>query len=187
MKKPTVTPSAPFDQIPRPNHRRKMGARTTRGSAFAIRMYGSSSAARTGTPARANPTITPRTPPITNDSIASVNVVERWTQIVPVPAHCAMRRTISLGRLKKNGSSHLAAAPHSHAPSTTAASVSWQRMSRRRLSPIPFIALQHFLPQVVPDVPVHLVEPGFGFDVDEIPRPRQVDGVPTHQPGARSC
>ena len=38
MKKTTVTPRATFDQIPSPNHKRKIGASTTLGSEFAIRM-----------------------------------------------------------------------------------------------------------------------------------------------------
>jgi hypothetical protein len=36
MKKTSVTPSATFDQMPRPSHSAKMGASTTRGSALAI-------------------------------------------------------------------------------------------------------------------------------------------------------
>jgi hypothetical protein len=36
MKNTSVTPSATFDQMPSPNHRVKIGASTTRGSAFAI-------------------------------------------------------------------------------------------------------------------------------------------------------
>jgi hypothetical protein len=40
MKKTTVTPRATFDQIPNPNQSKKIGASTTRGSAFRIFMKG---------------------------------------------------------------------------------------------------------------------------------------------------
>jgi hypothetical protein len=36
MKKTSVTPSATFDQMPRPSHSAKIGASTTRGSALII-------------------------------------------------------------------------------------------------------------------------------------------------------
>ena len=117
MKKTTVTPRATLDQMPSPNHRRNIGASTTRGSAFATRMYGSSSVARSGTPASVNPMATPREPPIANARIASVNVVPTCAHSTPVPIHSAMRRTMSLGRLKKNESSTPDAAAHSHASS----------------------------------------------------------------------
>ena len=58
-KKTSVTASATFDQIPRPNQSRKSGASTTRGTAFNIVMYGSSTRAANGDRASAKPVVTP--------------------------------------------------------------------------------------------------------------------------------
>src|SRR4030095_7295246 len=44
MKKTRVTPRATFEVMPSPNHTAKIGARITRGIAFAALIYGSASA-----------------------------------------------------------------------------------------------------------------------------------------------
>ena len=54
-KKTSVTASATFDQMPSPNQSRNSGASTTRGTAFSIVMYGSSTRAANGDRPSANP------------------------------------------------------------------------------------------------------------------------------------
>ena len=94
---------------------------------------------------------------------------------------------MALGRLKKNGSSSVDAAPTSQPTSIADASASCQTMSAERRLQIPFITLQHLFPQVVPNVAVDLMEARFGFDVDEISRSRESMGYrPTSlAPGGR--
>ena len=77
MKKTSVTPSATFDQMPRPNHTMKMGASTTRGIAFIAVMYGSKSAEAVGESPSHNPITRPITDPITNASTVSSSVIHR--------------------------------------------------------------------------------------------------------------
>src|SRR5271154_1761528 len=105
MKKTTVTPSATFDQIPSPNQSRKIGANTTRGSAFRIFMKGSASAPNRGDRASAKPHRIPAPAPKAKASAASSSATRRCGQIDPVRSHVMMRAAISLGRLKKNLSS----------------------------------------------------------------------------------
>jgi hypothetical protein len=64
MKKTSVTPSATFDRMPRPNHTAKIGARITRGIAFIALMYGSASAEAVGDSASHSPIASPSTLPI---------------------------------------------------------------------------------------------------------------------------
>src|SRR6267154_505312 len=103
MKNTSVTPSATFDQMPRPNHSVKIGASTTRGSALIIFTYGSNTAATRGCWANQKPIKTPATEPMTKASIASINVIHRCFQIVPSANHLTTRAATSTGFEKKNG------------------------------------------------------------------------------------
>jgi hypothetical protein len=46
------------------------------------------------------------------------------------------------------------------------------------------MALQHLLPEIVPDGSVDLVKPGLGSDVDEASGSGKVDRVTAHHPAA---
>src|SRR5262245_15705173 len=107
MKNTSVTPSATFDQIPRPSQSAKIGARTTRGSALIILTYGSKTAATRGWRANQKPTSTPPTDPMTNASTDSTRVIQRCLQIVPSANHLTTRAATSRGVEKKNGGSSL--------------------------------------------------------------------------------
>src|SRR6266508_563321 len=185
-KNTTVTPSATLDQMPRPNHRRNIGASTTRGSAFAILMNGSKSAASSGRRASTKPQTTPRHTPIANDNAASVNVVSKCAQMDPVATQVQTRAATSLGRLKKNRSSAPDAAPYSHASSSAIARAICPARMRPRALRAAFIAAQHFLPEIAPDVAEQVVEERIGLRVHQLSRPREIDGVAAEQPAARS-
>src|SRR4029453_4992595 len=103
MKKTRVTPSATFDQMPRPSQSAKIGASTTRGSAFIIFTYGSNTAAVLGGRANQKPTNTPPIDPMTNASTDSINVTQRCFQITPVANQVTICFATSTGLEKKNG------------------------------------------------------------------------------------
>ena len=73
-KKTSVTPSATLDQIPRPNHRAKIGAKMRRGIELNAFMNGSVTSARNGFSASQRPTPSPSAVPITNASSVSRSV-----------------------------------------------------------------------------------------------------------------
>ena len=133
-KKTSVTASATFDQIPSPNQSRKSGASTTRGTAFNIVMYGSSTLAANGDRASAKPVVTPAAAPMTSPSSDSSSVTRRCGQSEPDATHAATRPAISLGRLKKNGSITPVAAPACHAPTTATPSATRQNATDTRLA-----------------------------------------------------
>src|SRR5262249_48754024 len=103
MKKTSVTPSATFDQMPSPSQSAKIGASTTRGSAFAIFTYGSNTAAVRGCRANQKPINTPATEPMTKASTDYWRVIKRGRQIVPSTNHLTLRAATSVGVVKKNG------------------------------------------------------------------------------------
>src|SRR5215813_11750300 len=103
MKKTRVTPSATFDQMPRPSQSAKIGASTTRGSAFIAFTYGSNTAAVRGCRANQNPTSTPPIEPITNARIDSISVTQRCFQITPLANQAKICFATSTGLEKKNG------------------------------------------------------------------------------------
>src|SRR3974390_3313751 len=105
MKNTSVTPSATFDQMPRPNQSVKIGATTTRGNALLALTYGSDAAGRRGGCANQKPISTPAIEPSRNASIDSRSVIHRCFQIVPSLNHLTMRANTSDGVEKKNGSS----------------------------------------------------------------------------------
>src|SRR5262245_57186210 len=103
-KNTSVTASATFDQIPRPNHSRKSGASTTRGTAFSILMYGSKTRATSGDRANPKPNEIPSAPPTMSPRSDSSSVVARCAHRMPDETHVDSRLKISEGRLTKNGS-----------------------------------------------------------------------------------
>src|SRR5437016_964868 len=105
MKNTSVTPSATFDQIPRPSQSVKMGANTTRGSALIIFTYGSNTAAVRGWRANQKPTSTPPIDPNTKARTDSISVTQRCFQITPVANQAAICFATSTGLEKKNGGS----------------------------------------------------------------------------------
>src|SRR5665811_1495712 len=107
MKNTSVTPSATFDQIPRPSQSVKIGASTTRGSALTIFTYGSNTAAVRGWRANQKPTSTPPTDPSTNASSASISVTHRCFQITPEINQSTTWLATSSGLEKKNGGSRI--------------------------------------------------------------------------------
>ena len=78
MKNTSVTASATLDQIPRPNHSAKMGARMTRGMALAAFRYGSSTAEAKGASASHRPTPMPASVPMPKASSVSISVTHMW-------------------------------------------------------------------------------------------------------------
>src|SRR5450755_3383115 len=107
MKNTSVTPSATFDQIPRPSQSVKIGASTTRGRALDIFTYGSNTAAVRGWRANQKPTSTPPIDPIVKARIASISVTQRCFQITPVTNHLTICCATSTGLEKKNGGSRI--------------------------------------------------------------------------------
>src|SRR5215471_3566497 len=105
MKNTNVTPSATFDQIPRPSQSAKIGASTTRGNALIILTQGSNTAATRGCCANQKPIRIPATEPMTKASTDSTSVIHRCFQIVPSTNHLTMRAATSDGVEKKNGGS----------------------------------------------------------------------------------
>src|SRR5262245_1756511 len=105
MKKTRVTPSATFDQMPRPSQSAKIGASTTRGTAFIIFTYGSNTAAAGSWRANQTPTSTPPIEPITNARMDSINVTQRCFQITPLANQETICFATSTGLEKKNGGS----------------------------------------------------------------------------------
>ena len=77
MKNTSVIPSATFDAMPRPNHTAKIGARMTRGIAFAALMYGSSSVDAAGARPSHSPTQSPSSVPAPKASAVSTSVIAR--------------------------------------------------------------------------------------------------------------
>ena len=77
MKNTSVTPSATFDNTPRPNHTAKIGARITRGIALSAVMYGSAMADAVGVSASHKPIPRPRMLPAANARTVSHNVIAR--------------------------------------------------------------------------------------------------------------
>src|SRR3954470_9430697 len=137
MKNTSVTPSATFDQMPRPSHSAKIGASTTRGSALAILTYGSNTAATRGWRANQKPTSTPPTEPITKARIDSHSVIARCFQITPVENHLTIWLKTSTGLEKKNGGSSIfpntgTEAKNCHSDSATTATINCQKSSVRR-------------------------------------------------------
>src|SRR5438067_3154482 len=112
-----------------------------------------------GIRASRNPHKTPKKTPITKESSASVKVTARCPQIEPLEIHCQTRISTSLGRLKKNLSSRLDAAPHSHAATSASPSaICHITIGVDRLLGAALIAFQHLLAQIAPDRPVQLIE-----------------------------
>src|SRR5262249_35254445 len=103
MKNTSVTPSATFDQIPRPSQSAKIGASTTRGSPLTPLPTGSTTAATSGCCANQKPTRIPATEPMTKASTDSTSVIHRCFQIVPSTNHFTMRAATSYGVEKKKG------------------------------------------------------------------------------------
>src|SRR5262249_38277004 len=103
MKNTSVTPSATFDQIPRPSQSAKIGASTTRGSPLTPLPTGSTTAATRGCCANQKPIRIPATEPMTKASTDSTSVIQRCFQIVPSTNHLTMRAATSAGVEKKNG------------------------------------------------------------------------------------
>ena len=66
-----------LDVNPRPNHRMKSGASTTRGIAFRATMSGSKIRASFSQRAKRKPTVTPRTVPSRNPMMVSCIVTHR--------------------------------------------------------------------------------------------------------------
>src|SRR4051812_26438105 len=104
-KNTSVTASATFDQMPRPNHNRNRGARTTRGTAFSILIYGSKMPARIGDRPSEKPAEMPRAAPTSRPSSDSSNVTVKCRHNEPLTTHCAIRNAMSEGRLTKKASS----------------------------------------------------------------------------------
>src|SRR4051812_29616808 len=104
-----------------------------------------------------------------NERSVSAMVVPRWAQIAPSANSFQMRAAMSLGRLKKNLSIAPLLTPYCQAPRRTAPSSSCQASMGTRL---PFIALEHLLPEICPDGTVEFVEARLRFDIDEIARAR---------------
>src|SRR5437879_13381507 len=107
MKNTSVTPSATLEAMPRPNQSAKIGASTTRGSAFAIFTYGSNTALIIGLRANQKPISTPPSEPMTKASIASTSVIHRWRQIEPSTNHLNTRPATSPGVEEKHGGSRI--------------------------------------------------------------------------------
>src|ERR1039457_6728351 len=107
MKNTSVTPSATFDQIPRPSQSVKIGASTTRGNALTIFTYGSNAAAVRGWRANQKPTSTPPIEPSTKASSDSINVTQRCFQITPVANQSTIWLATSTGLEKKKGGSRI--------------------------------------------------------------------------------
>src|SRR3954454_9738279 len=105
MKNTSVTPSATFDQMPRPSQSQKIGARTTRGNALAIFTKGSNPAAISGWRANQKPTTIPPNEPIANPRIDSHKVMKRCFQITPLEKQSMIWLPTSIGLEKKKGGS----------------------------------------------------------------------------------
>src|SRR6266852_6762182 len=172
--------------MPRPNHRRKIGASTTRGNELAIRMYGSNSAASTGMRARTKPDTTPTAAPIASERAASTNVVKRCGQMEPLAVQRHTRPTTSLGRLKKNGSRSPNREPHSHANRNAMPRASCPARTRTRVLRMSLVTLEHFLPQIAPYTAEELVEPRFHLDINQVSRTRKIDSVTAHETAPRA-
>ena len=77
MKNTRVTDKATLDQIPRPNHIAKIGARMTRGMEFAALMNGSRILLAAGESPSHRPVLMPAAVPMKNASMVSVSVMPR--------------------------------------------------------------------------------------------------------------
>src|SRR3989475_2673165 len=192
-KNTSVTASATFDQMPRPNHNRKIGARTTRGTALSIVMYGSQMRATIGDRARAKPRVMPSNAPATRQRNASSSVTRRCPQIAPDVIHVAMRAAMSLGRLTKKGSSSFARTPSCHAAITKAAMAICQPITVARDAGglatthlAAALALDDFLAQVGPDRSIEVKECRLHAQIEQVARAAERDAVPRHDAARRA-
>ena len=100
-KKTSVTPSATFDQMPRPNHTAKIGAMMRRGIELRPLMKGSKIAAKVSLSASQRPRIKARPQPITKDSSVSSRVMPRWRKITPVETQSTSLSAMTTGEPRK--------------------------------------------------------------------------------------
>src|SRR5262249_15182123 len=89
-----------------------------------------------------------------------------------------MRRAMSLGRLKKNGSSSFIDAPICQTATISAPRASCAARTDVRLTPSRFTALDHFVPQHRPDRSVEIDELRRRPKLQQVPRPREPDLSP---------
>src|SRR5256885_4276532 len=185
--------------MPSPNQRRNSGASTTRGTAFSILMYGSSTRARKGERARARPIETPSAAPASNPSSDSSSVTARCPQSVPLTVQRATRAAISVGRLTKNGSRTFTETSDCHAASSTMPSASCATnttprdgaptraaaalCTRRLRRPL---ALDHFFAQHHPDAAVQIDERRRRAQLHQIARPFEADVMLRNHPRRRA-
>src|SRR3989442_526320 len=190
-KKTSVTASATFDQMPRPNQRRNSGASTTRGTAFSILMYGSRTRASNGVRASEKPSEMPIAAPTSRPRSDSSSVTARCPHSVPPAIHRPMRAAMSLGRLTKNGSSSFSATSACHAPRNATPTASCQQRTARPegralRSPVElpapleregfsrasrFTALHHFFAEHGPDAAIEIDERRQRAQLHQIARP----------------
>src|SRR5436190_4273401 len=141
-----------------------------------------------GDRASANPVETPSAAPSNRPSSDSWSVTIRCGQSEPDAIHTATRRTISLGRLRKNGSMRPIATPDSQAPTIASASSARQNATEARLgrTRLCMLAADHFLAKHSPDRAIEIEESIGSTQLEEIAWPRQVDHVATDDAGGRS-
>src|SRR4029077_1927577 len=148
------------------------------------------------TRAKARPSPTPNTVPMTKASSASISVVARCGQMKPVDSQSHSRSAMSLGRLKKNGSRILSADnPCQVAIRATKVKIcrpmmvtrpTLRRMldvaressGRSMASVLSGIVLSFDLvAQIGPDLGIEAHEAGIEADLGDVARARQVDIV----------
>src|SRR5947209_1192976 len=176
--------------MPRPNQSRKIGARTTRGTAFSIVMYGSQMRAASRQRPNTKPSPIPIAAPITSPRTASSSVVARWPQMAPVRVHAAIRTAMALGRLTKNGSRSFARTPDSQAATTRMAMAICQRRTVVRRGSVTRhvrarLASDDFLSQIRPDRSVQLDEARLRPEIEQIARPTERNAMARHDTACR--
>src|SRR6266487_290812 len=165
-KNTSVTASATFDQMPRPNQSRNSGASTTRGIAFSMLMYGSRTRASIGDRASANPRVIPNAAPTSSPSSDSSSVTDRWRHRLPPITQLPTRRTMSVGRLTKKGSSSFSdTSPCQRASASTPTTICQKNTAARLIAltsstahPHLPLTFQHLAPQHTPQRPVQIDE-----------------------------
>src|SRR5713226_6650937 len=194
MKKTSVIPSATFEAMPSPNQTAKMGARTTRGIAFAALMYGSRSAAAVGLSPSHRPAATPSSVPMANARTVSTKVTARCGYILPDENQSQTRRSTTSGCPKKKLGRMPVSVSTCQARNATASSRTRQTSSgaRRRDRPTALpepladgIGLEHLRAQRGPEAAVHFQEARGQADLGHVARPGEVDAELADRPRAR--
>src|ERR687885_330634 len=179
MKNTSEKPRAIFEFSSRPNRRKKIGAKTRRGSAFSTWMNGFSTRDHRSERARTKPTTTPATAPSTKLINASYRVMNTLLRMMPLCSHSARRPAMRDGRDQMKGSIRKrfgpvgTLVPTSQTTMTAIRIAAWRPTTSARLLPLARIGCHHLLAQAAPHPLVHVAEAWHEARLDHVPRAGQ--------------